>query len=1019
MENFEPMIGIYIPGINYISVGPGFVDAIKLEARDLYYPEKKYKVYTKYVSETKKEEHPYIYRQVIGGRINTPKTSDPVSSVQYSNDENRCNYGYFYDYIDSDPNDSDGGLKHTLTCFSNKSRSSSVESFTVNDRDGIYVIEADSADSAIELIFTFYTLSYDQYDHSVEDKPKDPISVHSCPDEYIEIGTMTKIVRASTLGQNIEADMIAEEGVNMYYDITKKDDETTLYLPINGKFKPVVGLESENPKLITCGTTIFDPYQEDKKSLDSSTDWGTPIVVDVNDFISTSDNEKIEQACLSAYIPTTAQYTANEATEQKHKEYFSPPTFVDINLYRHVSQHIPKQLDLHSLNVNSANMLWTTIPTFAVQNLTYNTKLQNKESLYVPVTILEYMPELGSIEYNVTGIKEKLTTIKVSEGEQSLQHFTYTGIACLIGRFFSFALSKLPHTKFNILQYCNNFKFDRPSTSDDAKAFFVKRPSYIKDVADSNSGLTSQNTSLFKGPDMFKGTLMTDGYSIDSTSQYNYLLSYYWSDDDIKNIYPLKRYFEDIDVKSQDNWKRSYDPQVTLSYNLVNANKEIVNEGSNTVKTWFTSNKSAYCHIFTTSDLENLPSILGKNKIYTSDSFVDIPDLYSETRIPIMSMNKRWGYSDVFCGTNNMIIPDRTEKSPSHRFYPINDYSRMLDWVNGFSEFETKYKVGSDPCKTNIEDYQQTLVLSPMLAVDMDESNTTLSNKGDYKVIPAYYYGDANNTDTVLTDYKHQIINVKPVDSGYQLQIEQVNGFTNPTSTFIDYAERAKIYTLSPAVYKKKNVKVKITIDKNLKRGLYVLKFNKFCILKDGISLNPYNKAKLTYTHGGKKYTTDHNFVALLINSLNSEYEIDVEFSIPNTGGKAHMADFKLYSVDMSDNTNLNQVLLNHWYQQNKTINQKYAFIPDEKSNNLLYDNIIFPSAVCAYENFTLFAGANGDEVENFTKVYQAVYFPTNPIYNIIGMYDIKNTVITKIDDLPSDIKPEEVICYNQTSRYV
>jgi hypothetical protein len=73
------------------------------------------------------------------------------------------------------------------------------------------VIETDEADAAIELIFTFYTLSYDEYDHTTNSRPEDPMDVYSCPQEYIEIGTMTKIVRASTLGQNEEADMAVED----------------------------------------------------------------------------------------------------------------------------------------------------------------------------------------------------------------------------------------------------------------------------------------------------------------------------------------------------------------------------------------------------------------------------------------------------------------------------------------------------------------------------------------------------------------------------------------------------------------------------------------------------------------------------------------------------------------------------------------------------------------------------------------------------------------------------------------
>jgi hypothetical protein len=73
------------------------------------------------------------------------------------------------------------------------------------------VVETDEADAAIELIFTFYTLSYDKYDHTNSKRPEDTMTVYSCPQDYIEIGTMTKIVRASTLGQNDEANMTVED----------------------------------------------------------------------------------------------------------------------------------------------------------------------------------------------------------------------------------------------------------------------------------------------------------------------------------------------------------------------------------------------------------------------------------------------------------------------------------------------------------------------------------------------------------------------------------------------------------------------------------------------------------------------------------------------------------------------------------------------------------------------------------------------------------------------------------------
>lgn len=1025
MANFTPMIGIYIPSITYTSVGPGFVDAIRLEARNLYQPEKKYQVYTQYPSTEPKTDYcAYAYRQVIGARVDTPTSCNPVTSVQYSDDSQRCQYGRFYDYISSDPNDTDGGLNHTLTCFSNKSKIKTLESFTINDRDGIYVIETDEADAAIELIFTFYTLSYDQYDHTNLQYPEDPMAAHSCPQDYIEIGTMTKIVRASTLGQNEEADMAAEDELQMYYDITKKDDEdTTLYLPVGGKFKPVVGLESDSPKVVESGKTIFDEYKE-TGSLTSETDWGDPIHININNFTVASDTEKLEQACLSAYLPKALEYTANEAAESDQREYFSPPTFVNINLYKHISQPIAKQLELHDLNVDSSQMLWATMPTFAVQNLTYNSQLQTNGIVYTPCTILEYLPELGAVVYDAEGITKKFTTIETSEDEQALQDFTYTGTSCIAGRFFSYGLSKLPHTKFNILQYCNNFGFLRPSDGTTVEAFFVKRPSYLRNEVDPDVGLYSRDTSLFKGTDRFKGTLMVDEYSIDSTSKYNYLLSYTTASDAINSIYPLNAYFQNVDLKDRSHWQHNYQTNLTLSVIKVHTNGDQTDQDMDSnVTIWFDANKSAYCHVFTTDDLENLPSILGKFKIYTSDAFVNIPTLSSETKIPIMSMHKRWGYSNTYIDTGNFILTNRTQKSPSHRFYPTHDYQRMIDWVGEFSEGNCGFYVGNDPVTKSIPDYEQKLVLSPMLAIDMDESNTTLSNKGDYRVIPAYYYGDADDQDAVITDYKNQMVNIKQA-SGFDLKVTSdaiIPSF--PLSTFINYGDTESVPQPYPLYYSagsSATVTVQIDRESSFESGLYVLKFQKYFISGDRPELK---SQKLKYTHNSKNYTSNYDFIVLMINEDGTGSPIDVTFSVTKDV-HAWITNFALYQVDMSNNKNLNQVLLAYWYQQAKStvLGTGVSIVPDNDSDpfyKLLYDNIIFPSAVCAYENFTLFPNVDGGVKPGFTKSYKAAYFPQNPMYNIIGLYNIQNTSITQVDDLPDDIKVEELICYNQPSRYV
>jgi hypothetical protein len=137
-----------------------------------------------------------------------------------------------------------------------------------------------------------------------------------------------------------------------------------------------------------------------------------------------------------------------------------------------------------------------------------------------------------------------------------------------------------------------------------------------------------------------------------------------------------------------------------------------------------------------------------------------------------------------------------------------------------------------------------------------------------------------------------------------------------------------------------------------------------------------------------------------MINEDGEGSTIELTFSVAKDV-HAWIANFELYQVAISDNKNLNQVLLAYWYQQAKLTvlgTNKVSVVPDNDSDSfykLLYDNIIFPSAVCAYENFVLFPKADGEVKTGYTKSYKAAYFPQNPMYNIIGLYNIQNTSIT------------------------
>jgi hypothetical protein len=59
-------------------------------------------------------------------------------------------------------------------------------------------------------------------------------------------------------------------------------------------------------------------------------------------------------------------------------------------------------------------------------------------------------------------------------------------------------------------------------------------------------------------------------------------------------------------------------------------------------------------------------------------------------------------------------------------------------------------------------------LLTDHLAIDLTKSLYKFPNKSDFKIIPAYYYGEAvigeheNRSYTHLYDYKYSSVNVEP-----------------------------------------------------------------------------------------------------------------------------------------------------------------------------------------------------------------------------------------------------------------
>jgi hypothetical protein len=151
---------------------------------------------------------------------------------------------------------------------------------------------------------------------------------------------------------------------------------------------------------------------------------------------------------------------------------------------------------------------------------------------------------------------------------------------------------------------------------------------------------------------------------------------------------------------------------------------------------------------------------------------------------------------------------------------------------------------------------------------------------------------------------------------------------------------------------------------------------------------------------------------------------LNIEFGVKDNNTSAKIGNFALYKVLTNNKSNLNQIMVDWWYtvaaKQNWGTSATPIIIPESSQDyyHILYDNIIFPSAVCAYEDFTLFTTTDNKVKPGYTNHYKSLYFPKDPIYNIIGRYNIKNMYISLIEGLPSDVNQDQLICYQQLSRY-
>lgn len=1032
MSNGKYTICIYIPGISYVSIGPGFIDAIKLEARNAQYPETTYKVYTKHCTDlennTSTDQNSSIYRCVDPTKAVDGSKTHPVASVQYvANEKKRSPHGYFYDFVQPDPS---GTFKHTLTCFSNLEMMKGLTSFDQNSKDGLFIIETDEADAQIELIFTFYTLSYDQYNADAKNTHiyTEPISYPKSLDNYIVIGTMTKIIRASTMSKNIDVEMAAADGLQMYYDINAGPDQM-LYLPINGgDFVPIIGIDGGELKKVTPGSDIFTPYVETEGSIQ----WPNPKFFTIQDELTqifTAD------AVATCGFGVGANVLGTDGMGSFQYPQFSNPTKVNIGTQHTTSKSQQIVFSISDIDATNVGTLWSSAPLYAVQNVTYNPKFQDVNRHYATAALIEYVPDLSKIQIaNPEDINIMQSVVSADTSKQ----MNYSRNATHMGRVFSDAMSKLPYNTYSVSSYISNFgNSEWPDKQ--ANSIFIDRPHYMDNPNVSvENALFSNTTEQMINEKTTAGVLYIDNeaYTISSDIQYSSISK----SNQLPQTYPLLEYFKD-----NDRIKTHITEPVQVEIKHINGDTVLKSKDITYIRT---ISQDYYYHVFSCEDTKNLPNILGNTKQFINSPFISL-QFQTDVFSPVLKFERCWNTGYLYTTVSGSDIDESlTAVSPSYNCHNISDrLSDIVSWARRYDMGAMPAQVCSNSKTIDMPKYVQELVLSPRLIIDMDMSNTTFLNRGDYKIIPAYYYGDCSNPNAVLTDYKRQECNIdlnSAIYIDYNSEYQKWAGkYTFDYDVVSSFQILDDVYTLShdnkySDLYIENMI---VTIPETVDSGIYVLKFHKY-FEHNGISLHS-DDCKLQYTINDKSYTSNKDFIVIYISpqSIGKEHVLKFNFGVEGIG-KIKIGNFALYKIKQDDTTDLNQILLNWWYA--RAIEQSWGnlseptIIPENNNNDfykVLYDNIIFPSAICAYEDWSIFVNSNdGTFVPGYTKQYNSMYFPKiiqkidgkdrniASIYSIIGNYNIQNIQISNVEGLPNDLTSEEknnIICINQPSRYV
>jgi hypothetical protein len=203
------------------------------------------------------------------------------------------------------------------------------------------------------LNFTFYTLSYDKYaqDAKGNDYIKYDDDVNGPLDNFIIIGKLKNIIRASNLITDEAAEIVGDEALSMYYDITRETkDSDKLYLPVGADFIPIRGLDGEQPKQLKMGDNIFTDYTP------GSINWGKPKEFEVP--VNKDETEVIAEDTAYCGYAVMKGTLPKDPWQSNTKDWFSPPTPVHIAKRNTKSDEFDITLSTSSYKFDNIDVLW-------------------------------------------------------------------------------------------------------------------------------------------------------------------------------------------------------------------------------------------------------------------------------------------------------------------------------------------------------------------------------------------------------------------------------------------------------------------------------------------------------------------------------------------------------------------------------------------------------------------------------------------------------------------------------------